>query len=387
MRFFCSLRTWKPSAPTARQLTSASPRHQAALPLLEALEDRQLFSTVTVTNLQDSGTGSLRAAIASAQSGDTIVFAPTLFSSSTTLGPALLTQSAKSTSFVTKGHGKTKSPPPPPPPPPSTTPTITLTTGELLINKNLTIQAPGAGQLDIVGSGTNERAFEVDQPATVTLSGLTISGTSNAWVGTAPWDGYGGGILNHGVLTVISCTVSGVIQGYDTEGGAIFNDGTLFLNGSTVSHAEAYGTETRGGGISNWGTATFSNTVISNNMADPDPLTSYPWFNEGGGIFNSGSITLIGSSVSNNNSRTAGGGIFNDGTLLLNASKVASNSAEYGGGIYNAGTMSLENASSITGNGATYVNDVDNLGTLHKLDNTNTIGSLDSVAAPLEPAV
>src|SRR5436190_808324 len=47
---------------------------------LEALEERRLFSTLTVTSLQDSGAGSLRAQIATAQSGDTIVFSSTLFS-------------------------------------------------------------------------------------------------------------------------------------------------------------------------------------------------------------------------------------------------------------------------------------------------------------------
>ena len=55
-------------------------------------------STLTVTSLADSGAGSLRADIAAAHSGDTIDFAPSL-------------------------DGKT----------------ITLTKGELLINKNLTI--------------------------------------------------------------------------------------------------------------------------------------------------------------------------------------------------------------------------------------------------------
>src|SRR5262249_952225 len=43
-------------------------------PRLEALEDRWLPSTLTVLNNLDSGPGSLRADIAAAQSGDTIVF-------------------------------------------------------------------------------------------------------------------------------------------------------------------------------------------------------------------------------------------------------------------------------------------------------------------------
>jgi hypothetical protein len=343
----------------------------------EPLESRQLLTTLTVTNTKDSGDGSLRAEIAAAQSGDTIIFASTLSSSA-----ALVNSVELSTAVKGHGHGK----PSPPPPPPPSVPTITLTSGELHLTKNLTIQGPGAGQLKINASGSNERAFEVDQTAAVALSGLTISGTSSAWASypaAAPWDGYGGGILNHGTLTVTACTVSGVIYGYNTEGGGIFNDGTLMLTGCTVSNCNAEGTATGGAGISNWGTATLTNTVISNNMADPGLLT-YPWFNKAGGILNHGTMTLSGCTVSGNNARTGGGGIFNDGTLILNSSKVSGNSTNYGGGIYNAGTMSVQNASSITGNRAAYGGDVDNLGVLN-LDGTSKIGTLDSVVGIFNP--
>ena len=43
-----------------------------------SLEDRTVLSVLTVLNNADSGAGSLRAAIAAAQSGDTIVFDPSL---------------------------------------------------------------------------------------------------------------------------------------------------------------------------------------------------------------------------------------------------------------------------------------------------------------------
>ena len=113
-------------------------------------------STLTVTNNLDSGAGSLRADIAAARSGDTIVFAPSLVGQ-----------------------------------------TITLTSGELLIDKNLTIAGPAAG---VTVSGTNaSRVFEVTTKAKqVTLSGLKIS-NGLAFIG--------GGILNHGTLTLSNSTV------------------------------------------------------------------------------------------------------------------------------------------------------------------------------------
>jgi hypothetical protein len=385
-------RNWISAAPTARRRTRASPRQRASFrPRLEAVEDRCLPSTLTVTSTSDSGSGSLRAEIAAAQSGDTIVFSPTLSSSSSS----------------NSHHGGTT----------STPATITLTSGELDLTKNLTIQGPGAGQLTISGAGststtqhgqkttttTRSRVFEIAQNVTVTLSGLTISNGNGlaSSSSVAPGDNHGGGILNQGTLTVSSCTVSGnsatygggiynaggtvtvssstlsgnmasegggIYNGGGTvavsgstllgnqadDGGAIFNDGTLMVSGCTVSSNVAY----YGGGIWNSGTATVSSSTLSDNAAKPT-VQSYPFFNEGGGIFNHGTLVLSGCTVTGNFSEYEGGGIFSDGTVTVkNSSSIAGN------------TISADTASGYA------AEDLDNLGVLY-LDSTSTIGILD----------
>src|SRR5438093_7100402 len=82
-------------------------------------------STLTVTNAQDKGAGSLRDTITNAKSGDTIVFSPAL-------------------------NGQT----------------ITLTSGELVINKSLDVEGPGADELTISGNDTS-RVFTLTEGLTV----------------------------------------------------------------------------------------------------------------------------------------------------------------------------------------------------------------------------
>src|SRR6516162_719475 len=95
---------------TLRGTPRRAGRRPSFVPRLEALEDRLVPSTLTVTNTNDKGPGSLRATITHASSGDTIVFDPGL-------------------------SGQT----------------ITLTSDQLTINKNLDIEGPGACLLAISG--------------------------------------------------------------------------------------------------------------------------------------------------------------------------------------------------------------------------------------------
>jgi hypothetical protein len=276
-------------------------------------------STLTVLNNLDSGTGSLRAEIAAASSGDTIVFSPSL------------------------GHN-----------------TINLTSGELVINKNLTIQGPGDYLLSISGgTGYNafglvygSRVFEVDGAGTtVTLSDLTLTngGGQNqlASYGFHAGDGLGGAVLNYGTLTLSGCTVSN----------------------STCPYYYA----PKGGGIYNAGTLTVSRCTLAGNY-------TYDYgAGAGGGIFNAGSLTVSNSWLFSNSSDT-GGGIYNDNYAMATVTgcHITGNGAHEGGGIFNQKHAKLTIESSIvTGNGdSTGVGaDLYDLGTA-KISNDSTVGSI-----------
>src|SRR5262249_7047046 len=105
-------------------------------PRVEVLEDRTVLSTLTVLNNLDNGPGSLRAEVALASSGDTIGFANSL---------------------------KQK--------------TITLTSGELAITKDLDIKGLGAQQLAISGNHAS-RIFDLSAGVSLTVTDLSLT---NGW--------------------------------------------------------------------------------------------------------------------------------------------------------------------------------------------------------------
>jgi LPXTG-site transpeptidase (sortase) family protein len=241
----------------------------------------------------------------------------------------------------------------------SVTGTITLTSGQLTIDKDLTITGPGAVQLTISGGGSY-RVFYIDSGATVIMSGLTIA---DGW----ELSGDGGGIFNQGTLTITDSTLS-----YNTtslgEGGGIFNEGALTITNSTLFRNEAV--SANGGGISNRGDLTITNSTFSDNKAHSGGGGAFIWTGsvtienstfsdnttafDGGGIFHlDGDLTISNSTISDNTADSTGGGIYNRGTLTIADSTISSNTAgSGGGGIYiREGTVTIEN-STISGNTA-----------------------------------
>ncbi|NOT62858.1 MAG: hypothetical protein HOP19_21830, partial [Acidobacteria bacterium] len=193
---------------------------------------------------------------------------------------------------------------------------IALSGGQITIDKNLTIQGPGANLLTVqntAAASATSRVFLVNSGVTATISGLTISG-ANVSGGTA-----GGGIRNLGTLTVTDSTISG--NSANSGGGISNTSGTLTVTNSTISNNSA---PNGGSGIFNSSTLNVTNATISNNSTTTG---------SGGGIFNSGTSNVTNATISNNSAPTgSGGGIFNGGGGTVNArnSIIAGNTALVG---------------------------------------------------------
>ncbi len=217
----------------------------------------------------------------------------------------------------------------------SVTGMIILTSGDLLIANNgtLTINGPGADQLTISGNNAS-RVFGVTSSATVVINGVTISG------GNSGSGSNGGGVFNVGSLTVTNSTISGN-TGY--WGGGIFSLGTLNVTNSTISgNTAAGGGGGIGGGIANNdGTLTVTNSTISGNTAAGGGGAA-------GAIWNVGSpgrlaTANITNSTFSGNSAPFVGGILSSqyGSVTLKNSIVANSPS--GGDCFNSsGTINAE---------------------------------------------
>jgi predicted outer membrane repeat protein len=279
---------------------------------------------------------------------------------------------------------------------------IALTTGELDITNDLTITGPGASQIAISGSNAS-RVFNIAAGVTGEIDALTITqgrasqagGINNAGsltlsqcilsgnvATTSSGTGGGGGVLNRGRLTISNSSLSGN-NAPDDLGGAIANFGTLAIDHSTLTQSAGWNggavynlrgsslvlsdstvssnSSGFGGGILNdSGTVTIARSILANNHSFIGGCidSCLPAPGLGGAIANiGGTVTVDSSTVANNTAESGGGGIYTYTTLVVRNSTISGNTVNngpygYGGGIYVIyGGVSIAN-STIAGNSA-----------------------------------
>ena len=191
---------------------------------------------VTVTNTDDAGAGSLRQATIDAPDGATIQFDASIAGQ-----------------------------------------TIVLTTGEIAIEKTLTIEAP-------------------------VPTGMTISGNLSSRVFRVAPDG-------DAVFRNLS-----IVDGRSSSGAGVFNEGTLIIDHTLLANNEA---TADGGGLGITITSnqsTIVNSTISGNVA-----------RRGGGLFANRTVIIRNSTIAENTAGDGGGIVFVDGALDVRNSIVANN--------------------------------------------------------------
>jgi hypothetical protein len=267
---------------------------------------------LTVTNTADSGPGSLRWAVAQLDQYGMITFDLSL--------PA----------------------------------TISLTSGEIVIDKPMSIIGPGIHLLTITSNSTSRVLNVMETIAWVrylTIHGgraqygggiynsgslilevMKLTGNQAVPPDFADEEAYGGAIYNTGSIQMILSEISG--NSVDSEdiayGGGIANLGDLYLStvsvrGNTTGGWTNYG----GAGIYNTGKLTFNYSSLENNSS------AGHYKGKGGGLLNYGEASLFNSTISSNrvNEGSSGGGIHNEGNLSLNFCTMADNSGYFAGGI------------------------------------------------------
>ena len=238
--------------------------------------DQFVFISSVVATTADSGPGSLRQVVADVLEGATMTFDPTL-------------------------DGET----------------IILGGTQILIDKDLAIDASSLSNGITVSGNNASRMFAVAATRVVNMNHLTLVGGNSM---------FGGAILNSGTLILDNTSV--LDNSSEGRGGGIQNnDGaTLTLNNSTVAGNTAADI---GGGILNVGTLTLNNSTLEGNSSLGTGGQGL-----GGAIFNfEVPLTLIHCTLSGNTAAAFGGGLLaQGGTLTIENTIIAGNTAPPGQG-------------------------------------------------------
>lgn len=274
-----NLRTKLISAAIVLACAPAAAQSPHAMP-----EIRAGHAAIAVSNCDDSGPGSLRAALAVATDGDTVD----------------LNQLSCSA--------------------------ITLTTGALVASHgSITIAGPGSAALSISGSNSDS-VLRHASLGVLTVSGLTLMDGFNS----QPTYANGGCLSSLGSTSLYDVVLTNCHAATRTtqrpwiwaRGGAVFTAGDLTLVRSKVSGS------------------TVSTAVLTN------PGVGSYMYARGGGIYAGGFLTMRESTVSGNTARVGdapfggvycdGGGIFARAGISIDSSTINGNSAEVGAGLWSS---------------------------------------------------
>ena len=325
-------------------------QHWRLRPSLMVLEERTLLSiapqTYTVTNTNDSGAGSLRAAVlavdADTYSGkavDTIVFNTTAISGETNF-------STRQSIFLSSGK-------------------LELSTANEVGDDH----GPGRRRDDLRQQrepgipgrpecrGVDLKDWTITGGSALSNGGglynLGMATLTNCIVSYNSARNNGGGVdsTGGGTATLTDCIVRGNTAG--NNGGGVFSDGAATTLTNCPFNFNSAGNN--GGGVDSTGggTATLTDCVVTANTAG----------NNGGGVFSDGATPTLTNCVvtANTASFGNGGGVFSDGAMTtLAGCDVVSNTARFGngGGLFNQGTATLTNNCIVFGNTAGYGNGV-----------------------------
>lgn len=262
--------------------------------------------------------------------------------------------------------------------------TITLTKDYEAVTTDTYLSVPNSQKItiDLNGHTLNRNTTaKADGCVIRNLGELTITDTSTGHSGTIRGGNNtngGGGIHNEGTLNFNGGTISNNASGH--SGGGIYNAGTLEISGENTIIRDNSTTKL-GAGIYNGtgGAVILTSGTIQSNTNNGE---------HGGGIYNNGTLTINGGTISSNTVSTAskhGGGIYNAGTLSINGGTIQSNTTTasgYGPGIYHDGEVfELKGAPDISLNKANTTNRNVYLTAAHHiititgtLENTTAIG-------------
>ena len=192
----------------------------------------------------------------------------------------------------------------------------------------------------ITGGHTKELGGAIYNEGSLVINGVIIEGNTAS---------QGGGLfIEYDAIVEINDSYINMNTA-DKDGGAIYSHGNITITNSVIHGNICYG---GGAGIWSDGTATLESVEIDKNLNAVN----------GGGIASHGITTISNSIIRQNTASTAGGAIFHgnnskpgfEASLSLNGVSIEDNTAQkYGGGIYlNNGSINLQGKTTISKNGA-----------------------------------